>query len=302
MNKVLITGGSGFLGRYLINEFIIQGWDVTSVDKHPGMDIEGVNNITMQIPSPDFSVLLRETSPSLIVHAAGTASVPNSMIEPVADFDNNAVLMAQLLDAVRRHCPAARILYISSAAVYGNPTTLPVKETDPISPISPYGYTKYIGELLIEEYCRIFNLYGCTVRLFSAYGAGLRRQILWDICQKITKEHEVKLMGNGMESRDMIHAMDVARAISLLAAKTSFHGEVCNLASGVRTTIREMAEELIRAFGVEVPLVFTGERRAGDPYYWQADISRITELGFKITMDMKRGLNEYANWFMNHER
>lgn len=286
----------------LIDEFITQGWNVTSVDKHLGMDLEGVNNFTMQIPSSDFSALLRKTDPGLIVHAAGTASVPNSMIEPFADFDNNAVLTAGLLDAVRKHCPYSKILYISSAAVYGEPTSFPVKETDPISPISPYGYHKRIGELLIEEYCRIFNLFGCSVRLFSAYGAGLRRQILWDICQKLSKEHEVKLMGNGIESRDLIHAKDVAKAIGLLDEKASFHGEVYNLASGVRVTIREMAEELICAFGVDVPLIFTGEHRLGDPLYWQADISRITELGFEITMDIKQGLNEYANWFLNNEQ
>jgi UDP-glucose 4-epimerase len=107
-------------------------------------------------------------------------------------------------------------------------------------------------------------------------------------------------MGNGSESRDMIHAMDVAKALTLLAKKASFHGEIYNLAAGTQVTIREIAEELIHIFDANIPLVFTGERRPGDPLYWQADIRRITTLGFGITVGIKEGLNEYAKWFTNH--
>jgi UDP-glucose 4-epimerase len=300
MNKVLITGGSGFLGKYIVKEFIDQGWKVTSVDMYKNDDAKEVDNFIMQLPSTDFSDLLLRIKPDLIIHAAGTASVPNSMIDPLGDFGSNVELTAGILNAIHRCCPYCKTIYISSAAVYGNPTRLPIQETDPIIPISPYGYNKHLGELLIEEYYRIFNLPGCCVRLFSAYGSGLRRQILWDVCQKLTKQHEVRLMGNGVESRDMIHAIDVAKAVLLLAMNATFHGEIYNLASGTQVTIREIAEELIRIFDVSVPLIFTGERRLGDPLYWQADISRISKLGFKTTIGIKDGLNEYATWFLNN--
>ena len=300
MSKVLVTGGSGFLGRYIIKEFIGEGWKVFSIDKYD-YNLEGVDNFIMELPSPDFADLLQKIKPDLTIHAAGTASVPLSMTDPLGDFNSNTLSTAGILDAQRKYCPDCKIIFLSSAAVYGNPTILPVKESDPRLPISPYGYNKLIGELLVEEYYRIFNLSGCCVRLFSAYGPGLRRQLLWDICQKLAKQHEVRLLGNGTESRDMIHVMDVAKALTLLVKKASFQGEVYNLASGTQVTIREFAEELIHIFDANVPLIFTGERRAGDPLYWQADISKIASLGFDVTVGIKDGLKEYANWFLNNE-
>jgi UDP-glucose 4-epimerase len=302
MKKVLTTGGSGFLGRYISREFINHGWKVFSIDKTSENNLEGVDSFVMQLPSPDFIDLLQKIKPDLIIHAAGTASVPHSMIDPLGDFNKNALPTAGILDAQRIYCPDCKIIYLSSAAVYGNPTILPIKENAPRLPVSPYGYSKFIGELLVEEYYRIFNLPGCCVRLFSAYGPGLRRQILWDVSQKLTKQREVRLMGNGTESRDMIHAMDVAKALVLLAKEASFHGEVYNLASGIQVTTKEIAEELIRILGSNTPLIFTGERRSGDPLHWQADMSRLASLGFDITIGIKDGLNEYAKWFMKNEQ
>jgi UDP-glucose 4-epimerase len=301
MNKILTIGGSGFLGRYIVREFSEQGWTVFSIDKYNKNDLDGVHSIVMQLPSPSFVEFLQKIKPDLIIHAAGTASVPHSMIDPLGDFNDNMLPTAGILEAQRKCCPDCKIIYISSAAVYGNPTALPIKENAPRLPVSPYGYNKLIGELLVEEYHRIFNLSGCCVRLFSAYGPGLRRQILWDICQKLTKQREVKLMGSGTESRDMIHAMDVAKALVLLAKEAPFQGEVYNLATGTQVTIKEIAEELIHVLDVNVPLTFTGERRPGDPLHWQADISQIVSLGFDATVEIKDGLNEYAKWFINNE-
>jgi UDP-glucose 4-epimerase len=302
MNKVFVTGGNGFLGGYICREFIGLGWKVFSIDNHNNHNIEGINSIIMTLPSPDFTDLLRKIQPDLVIHAAGTASVLHSMTDPISDFEKNVVLTMGLLDTLRQNCPSCKIIFISSAAVYGNPVRLPIKEGDPLSPISPYGYNKFIGETLIEEYYRIFNLSGCCIRIFSAYGPGLSRQLLWDICKKLTEEHEVRLMGSGTESRDLIHAEDVAKALIILAEKASFNGEAYNLASGNQVTIREIAEELIHIFNVNIPLIFTGERRIGDPFNWQADISRITRLGFKITIGVKDGLNGYAKWYMKYEQ
>ena len=304
--KVLVSGAVGFLGSHIVDKFVDQGWEVIGIDKHKTAEVSRSTGLatyySITLPSKRFEGLLSTVKPDLFIHAAGTASVRSSIEEPLNDYRQNAEVLFFILDAIRKQSPDTRFLFLSSAAVYGNPVELPIHESATLRPISPYGYHKLICEKIIEEYHAVFGVRVCSVRIFSAYGEGLRRQLLWEICQKISKEHEVKLMGNGTESRDMIHATDVARAIGLLATKTAFDGEVYNLASGVRVTIREMAEELIRAFGVDVPLVFTGERRVGDPYYWQADISRIAGLGFGITVDIKQGLKEYANWFINHER
>lgn len=300
MKNMLITGGSGFLGRYIVKDFIDQEWKVTSIDKDHDQLIQGADGFVMPLPSPAFSDLLEKLKPDLIIHGAGTASVPNSLIDPLGDFNNSVALTIELLDALRNSCPNAKIIFLSSAAVYGNPAKLPVGEDAVLQPVSPYGFHKLICEKIIEEYCSIFGVGGCSVRIFSAYGPGLRRQILWDICTKISKQHRVHLMGSGRESRDLVHATDIAKAVRLLGKKAAFHGEVYNLASGTSITIREIAEELIHIFGTQVPLAFTGERRLGDPLHWQADISRICGLGFKPAVRIKDGLCEYAKWFINN--
>lgn len=302
INKVLVTGGSGFLGSHIISEFIIQGWSVFSIDKNIKDEITGVNNVLMTLPSPDFSDFVKKIQPDLVIHAAGTASVPFSLKEPVLDFNINASVSIGLLDALKNYCPSCKVVFLSSAAVYGNPNNLPIREDDPVIPISPYGYHKFIGELLFQEYYRVFNLSCCCVRLFSAYGSGLRKQLLWDICQKLTNQNEVRLMGSGLESRDMVHAKDVAKALHIIANQASFSGETYNLASGNQITIREIAEKLINCFPRKAPLIFTGEQRTGDPLNWVADISRISKLGFNISIGLKEGLNEYALWFINNEK
>ena len=298
MNKVLITGGSGFLGGYIGEEFFHQGWEVCSIDNKIGHLSEKIHNVVMQLPSLDLNDLIKRIEPDVIIHAAGTASVSNSIIEPMNDFNNNAVVTASVLDALRNYCPECKMILISSAAVYGNPTKIPIGENAPLHPISPYGFNKIITEQLLKEYYNIYHLPSCAVRIFSAYGAGLRRQIMWDICKKVTTLHEVSLMGNGTETRDFIHVRDIAKALFLLSKKASFKGEVYNLGSGIQVSIKELAKEMICLMDKDAPLIFSGEVRLGDPLMWQADIRKISSIGFNISIGLKEGLSDYIKWFL----
>jgi UDP-glucose 4-epimerase len=303
---VIVCGAVGFLGNHIVNDLIDHEWEVIGIDKQktPTKEKRSLGPTTyypITLPSQHLERLLSTIKPDLFIHAAGTASVRDSISEPLTDYKQNVDVLLFVLDAIRKHSPKTKLLFLSSAAVYGNSAELPIREDAILRPVSPYGFHKLMCEKLIEEYHTIFGVLGCSVRIFSAYGPGLRRQILWDICTKISKQHKVQLMGSGRESRDLIHATDVAKAIRLLGTKAAFHGETYNLASGTSITIREIAEELIRIFGAQVPLVFTGEHRLGDPLYWQADIRRISKLGFKTSVGISDGLNEYATWFMNNE-
>jgi UDP-glucose 4-epimerase len=190
----------------------------------------------------------------------------------------------------------SRLIYLSSAAVYGNPEKLPIQETQSFNPISPYGFHKLMSEQLCMEFFKIYNLPTASARIFSAYGPGLRRQVLWDICQKALTQPALKLLGTGEESRDFIHGRDVAKAIYLLAEKAPCQAEVYNLANGVETTIRELAELVLDKIGQPIPLEFDGSIRVGNPVNWQADINRLTQLGFAPEVPLERGINIYAQW------
>jgi UDP-glucose 4-epimerase len=218
------------------------------------------------------------------------------MSDPAADFYASPVLTFELLEAFRRFSPKTKVAYLSSAAVYGDPESLPITEEHATHPVSPYGYHKRLGELLLEEYARIYNLPAFSVRIFSAYGVGLRRQVVWDICERALTTGRLTLRGTGRESRDFVHAADVVRALATLLEKADGHGEVYNVAAGEETTIAEIAQVLLRSLGLELEPQFDGEMVPGNPHRWRADISRLTALGYTREVPLETGLSSVAQW------
>ena len=299
MKTALLTGIAGFLGRHIARHFASAGWRVVGVDSLAPENVQlgaGVRYARMKLPSPEFASLLAETKPNVLLHCAGRASVPLSMQDPAADFHDNTVLTFELLDAVRRTAPQCRFILLSSAAVYGNPKVLPVSENTHVAPLSPYGFHKRQCELVCQEFARIYSVPTVSVRIFSAYGAGLRRQVVWDICERLLTNGALTLGGSGNESRDFIHATDIARALALLSDKAPAEGEIYNLSTGRETTIAELAGHLIAALGMNVVPTFDGKTRAGDPLNWRADVSKLASLGFAPTVALEQGLAQVASW------
>ncbi len=299
MKTVLLTGIAGFLGRHIARHFAQLGWRVVGVDALAPENVQlgvGVRYLRMKLPSAEFAALLVETKPDVCIHCAGRASVPLSMQDPAADFHDNTVLTFELLDALRRNAPKCRFILLSSAAVYGNPRELPVSEKAHVGPLSPYGFHKRQAEIICQEFARVFGVPTLAVRIFSAYGPGLRRQVVWDICERVLTNRSLKLGGDGGESRDFIHATDIARALALLAEAAPAEGEIYNLASGVETTVATLAAQLAALLAPEVKPEFDGTVRPGDPRNWCADISKITQLGWQQSIPLAQGLAQVAAW------
>lgn len=299
MNTILITGAAGFLGRHIAREFAQADWKVVGVDvaspENSGLG-PNIEYVRQTLPSPSFAELLVRTRPAALIHCAGRASVANSLSDPAADFRAGTVLTFEVLDALRLNAPRCRFVLLSSAAVYGNPVALPVAEDQACAPLSPYGYHKRQGEVICEEFARLFNIPTTAARIFSAYGPGLRRQVVWDICRQALTESALRLRGTGGESRDFIHAADVARGLRQIVEKAAFTGEVYNLASGIETTIAELAMHLLRWLGRAIPVQFDGVQTPGDPLHWCADISRLRALGWEPRVALDKGLESIAAW------
>lgn len=292
---VLITGVAGFLGRYTAREFLRAGWQVAGVDDvSPEHAPDHVEFHRLRLPSPALDPLLTKVAPAACIHAAGRASVAFSLRDPASDFRDGVVVTFELLDALRRCAPGCRVALLSSAAVYGDPASLPVRETDPIAPLSPYGYHKRQCELLVEEFARLYALPSLGVRIFSAYGPGLRRQVVWDICERALTTGRLVLRGTGSESRDFVHAVDIARALVHLVERAPADGEIYNLASGSETTIREVATLLLTHLNLDLQPEFDGQRTPGDPIHWRADLTRLAALGFSPAITLEEGLSEVA--------
>ncbi len=297
--KVLITGVSGFLGRYTAQYFSDQGWSVIGVDSVPpeNAPLSALSAYySIKLPDKAFNELLLKHSPSVCIHSAGRASVPMSVSDPVSDYYANTVLTFEVLDALRLYAPTCRFILLSSAAVYGNPRALPISEAESASPISPYGFHKLQCEQLCIEYSTVYGLKTASVRIFSAYGPGLRRQVLWDICRKVILDKSLTLQGSGNESRDFIHARDVACALSLIVNKSPMEGNIYNLSNGIEVTIRELAAMVLDALDSDCLPCFDGIVPVGNPLNWQADISKLNELGFTPSVPLQHGVKAFANW------
>jgi len=296
---ILITGVSGFLGRYIARYFYNQAWVVIGID-NSSPENAPLSTLTiykqLQLPNTSLHLFLKETQPTVCIHCAGRASVGLSLSHPLDDFYENTVLTFEILNALRLNSPKCQFLFLSSAAVYGNPVFLPIQESDATAPISPYGFHKLQSEQLRLEFSKVYGLPVATLRIFSAYGPGLRRQVIWDVCQKAITLDKILIQGTGQESRDFIHALDIARAMEVVIQKAPLEGEAYNLAMGKEVKIKTIAQLILSALGLDKPLEFDGIVPPGNPLNWQADISKLKILGFVPKVSLEKGITAFSHW------
>lgn len=299
MKYVIVTGVAGFIGRYTAKHFFENGWQVIGIDtstpENAPLSIL-FKYYSLSLPDESLHNILKEYQPAALIHCAGRASVGFSVTDPSADFYSSPVLTFELLNSLRLYAVKCKFILISSAAVYGNPITLPVSETSPANPISPYGFHKFQCEQICMEFARVYGLKTASVRIFSAYGAGLRRQVLWDICRQAIITGQLKLQGTGKESRDFIHAVDIVSALNIVLEKSPMEGETYNLATGRETTIQELGKLILNALNLDISIEFDGAIPAGNPLNWRADISRLQSLGFSPMVTLEKGVANYSEW------
>lgn len=292
--KVLVLGVRGFIGRHIAALLEKQGHEVVGAD----IPLAGsADCLSIHPESPDFEALFQTVQPDACINCTGAASVPESFANPLHDYTLNTVRIAQALEAIRKVSAHTKLIHFSSAAVYGNPsTTLPIRESDDLNPLSPYGWHKRSAEEICLEYARLFDTQSLSLRVFSAYGPHLRKQLFWDVYQKSLQQPRIELFGTGQETRDFIYVADIAHALHVLLLHGDFDGRAVNVASGTASTIKTAATTLLDALGVRKEVVFSGNERTGDPNFWQADISYLRSLGFVPQFELKSGLGHVADW------
>lgn len=297
--RLLVLGASGFLGTAISSYFSSLGIPVMGIDVVPPQDKQIYSDFYQSNRLEEIlEIALAKHQPSYLVNVAGNANVGRSIEYPRYDFVNSVDLFSLVLDQVRRISLETKVLFASSAAVYGQPNVLPISEKLVPSPISPYGYHKWMCEQLAREYSSLYKVAVASARIFSAYGAGLRKQILWDLCEKCHSDRPIQLGGDGSETRDFIHAKDIARAVLCIFRGGQFEGEAYNVASGVETSILDLAHHVLSAYGIPFErLAFSGTSRVGDPKNWRADVSRLGVLGFSPTIDFAAGVADYVDWY-----
>lgn len=293
--KILIIGSKGFIGQHLLRYYQEQGEEVWGADVIVDY-APSENYFLIDASNSDFSTLFTRANYDLCVNCSGAASVPDSLNNPLRDYYLNTVNVYKILEAIKNHQSGCRFLNLSSAAVYGNPAELPVKESAPPGPLSPYGIHKLQSEQICEEFYAYWKIPSCSLRIFSVYGDGLKKQLFWDLYHKAVRREPLKLFGTGNESRDFIHVKDLVRAIDLVSRQSSFEADVLNVANGEEIRIKEAASIFFSFFDTPVEYTFSGESRKGDPVNWKADITRLRSYGYQRSVDMRTGLGSYYIW------
>jgi dTDP-glucose 4,6-dehydratase/UDP-glucose 4-epimerase len=296
--KILIIGSNGFIGRNCEEYFLEKNHTVYGCDI---IDRPILNYFFVIPENPNYDPIFSQVIPDVCINASGSADVGFSLKNPEKDFELNVKNVEKILEAIRKKSPNCKLLNFSSAAVYGNPKSLPVKETAEINPLSPYGRHKLQSELLLKKYYNTYKLSTCSLRVFSAYGIGLKKQLFWDIYQKTLLGKIIRLFGAGNESRDFIFIDDLLSAIDRIIKNGKFSGEAINVSSGIETKIKDAAQIFLSFLGNEFILEFSGEEKAGDPKNWRADITILKQLGFTPFVTFDEGIKKYAEWLKENE-
>jgi len=294
--KVLIIGSQGFIGSNLLKYY-----QTTNVVDVYHCDIFKIENdkYYYQIDSvnPNFESIFRSNQFDVCINASGIGNVSMSLINPLNDFVLNTYNVIKILESIRIHNSNCKFLNISSAAVYGSPKVLPINENHILNPLSPYGHHKLISEQICKEYYTLFNIQTCNLRVFSAYGNGLKKQLFWDTYQKLISDDQViEFFGTGMETRDFIHIDDLIQAINLVIVKGKFNSDCINIASGTESSVKDVTNQFLEFFSTKKKIIFNNQIKKGDPINWQADITCLVSLGFIQKITIKEGLLKYSKW------
>jgi UDP-glucose 4-epimerase len=307
MKRVWVTGTAGFLGRGVARRFLSGGWTVVGIgnpprdasdDPAPVSPIEGRPAFVAGPITPASLERALELGgpPDVVVHAAGSGAVAPSFADPLKDFDRAVTSTALVLDCLRRHAPAARLVLPSSAAVYGVRPPGPISEDTQPAPVSPYGGHKLAAEILCRQAQTSFGQPVAILRLFSLYGPGLRKQLLWDLSMRLAARPAMLTMdGTGEETRDLLY-IDDAVELAWQAGQGPQEYGLVNGGTGQASTVRQVAEGLIARISPQTQLAFTGAVRLGDPRYLCADATRLNALGYSPRLSLRQGLDSYVAW------
>lgn len=295
MAKVLVTGSSGQLGSYMC-EILVKGYDVAGLDIRP-QPYEHLKRISVQgditEPSDVRSVL---ASVSAVVHCAAQVSVEKSLQDPLSDARTNVLGTVNLLhESVQ--AGVKRFVYVSSAAVFGPPKYIPLDESHPTNPMSNYGASKLAGEKYTLSYGKTSPMEVVSVRPFNFYSSRADPEspysgVITKFVSRLKAGKPPVIEGDGRQTRDFIHARDVADMLLLVLEKKGLNREVFNCGSGVSTSVLELANTAIAASGLGLTPEFTAAR-VGDIKDSLANNSKARGvLGFKPKVQLQQGLEE----------
>ena len=287
--KILITGGAGFIGKYLANQLCSEH-EITIIDnfyRKNNIKLNKKVKIIEQDITKDFEKLISQNE--VIYHLAAISQVMTSIEDPELTYRVNIEATKNIIVACTKH--KKKLIFASSREVYGTQTNLPVKLTAELNPENPYAASKLAGEALIKSYGKSYELDYNIVRMSNVYGAGDMDRVIPKFIEMFRKNKDIELYGSE-KIIDFVYIDDVVNALSKLKDKS---GLTINLGSGVKTTLLELANLIKESTNSNSNINISSERQ-GEVGKFQADISETKiKLDWEPTVSLREGLKQMLN-------
>jgi len=270
---------------------------VSNVDFVLG-DIRNASVVERLIKKCDTIFHLAEYIPETRKYGSGHV-IKFSAEKPLEDFDVNTRGTLVVLEAARKN--NRKIIFTSTAAVYGKTNTKLITENDCKLPVSPYGASKLCSETYVSLYSRVFGVPGIVARFFNIYGPRQKKYVMYDMLLKLMNNPKrLEVLGTGKEARDFVYVQDAVNALLLLAANPDAEGQVFNIGTGISTSISRIVELLKHILHKEVEVKIMGKSWPGDLRVITADIKKIRSLGFEPKFSVEDGLDRLVKWFLSY--
>lgn len=304
--KALVTGGAGFIGSHIAHRLVSMGHEVVVLDNLFTGKRENLRKIANAVHFVEGDIRNPAALDTvidgceLVFHQAAIVSVPLSVEKPQESHDVNIQGTLNVLQAARK-AGTRRVVFASSAAIYGEEPTLPKVETMLPEPISPYGIEKLTGEHYLGTWSKLFGLQTVALRYFNVFGprqdpSSAYSGVISIFVDRILAGRPLTFFGDGAQCRDFVYVDNVVDANILAATRDGVSGRVFNVACGARTTLLELASLIERAAGKTVERSFL-EPRAGDIKESLADIGRArAELGYAPAVGIEEGLRRLVEY------
>jgi UDP-glucose 4-epimerase len=322
MKKILVTGGAGYIGSFMVRELKSKGFDPVILDNLSQGHKESVRDFRLEVidlvtQKDKLDNFLLSEKFDGVIHMASFIQMGESFTDPAKYYENNVLGFMNLLDSMKKSA-IGKIIISSSAGVYGDPVKLPIVEDDPKNPLNPYGETKYIMERMLEDYDAAYGMKFISIRYFNAAGAALdgsigedhplESHLIPNIIKKALKGEEIEIYGNdyktpdGSNIRDYIHVLDLTEVHSIAMQKLldGAGSNFYNAGIGRGFSNKEVIGMVRQVTGLDLKIKY-GERRAGDADALYASIDKIKkEFAWQPKYDLKEIVETAYLWHKNH--
>lgn len=301
--RTLCTGGSGFIGSNLVEALLQRGDEVTVLDDFSAGKMSNLETVIDRVnivkgSVTDLDLLRNLTSENDVVFHLAVQCLMVCNRDPILAHEVNNTGTFNVCQATKEK--GKKLVYISSSEVYGTCQYVPMDEQHPTNPQSIYGLTKLVGEQYVQLFNNIYGVPAVIVRPFNAYGRNHREDsyacVITAFIKRLEQGKPPIIEGTGEQSRDFTYVTDTADGIILLSSLSN--GETVNIGSGSSTTIKQLAQTLLRIYDMNPDNITYTDPRPNDVFKLNADITLATsKYGYRPKVSLEDGLRKYVEWF-----